>query len=292
MKDQGNKKDVGVPRVSIGMPVYNGEATLRRALDSLLAQTFVDFELVISDNASTDGTPEICRDYAIRDPRVRYVRQPKNLGSVPNFAFVLSQARAPFFMWAAADDQWDPRFINANLEMLHGRPDVIASVSRVTFLGSDAHAPEIAGTSPLLGTPAENLESYLRDPAGNSRFYSLFRTEVLRKCCHGEPFWAADWAVVACTLAYGKYAEVPESLFFREPRGEGSQPWRLIRQLHRSGIGSVLPLWDFSARIVRNPDLPVGRRIMALLVQHNLYYLRLNVTGFLRHLLVRGPASL
>jgi glycosyltransferase involved in cell wall biosynthesis len=291
MNDESMQRAGETPRVSIGMPVYNGAATLRRAVDSLLAQTFTDFELVISDNASTDSTSEICRDYEARDPRVRCVRQLRNLGSVPNFAFVLNEARAPFFMWAAADDRWDPRFIEANLEVLDSHPDVIASVSRVTFLGENPHPSEIAGTSPLMGTPAENLERYLRNPAGNSRFYSLFRTHVLRDCCRGEAFLAADWAIVACTLAHGKYAEVPEHLFFRESRGEGSQPWKLIRQMHPSGIGSVLPLWDFSSRVARDRNLPIGGRVLAILVRHNLYYLRLNVTGFLRHLRDRVYAS-
>ena len=85
------------------MPVYNGAATIRAALDSLLAQTFQNFALVISDNNSIDSTEEICREYESRDPRIRYVRQPKNLGPADNFRFVLFEATTPLFMWATAD---------------------------------------------------------------------------------------------------------------------------------------------------------------------------------------------
>jgi len=99
------------PKVSIGMPVYNGEAFIREALDSLLAQTFTDFELIISDNASTDGTEAICREYAAKDARIRYVRQAENRGGIPNFQFVLDEAVGEYFMWAAADDVWLPNFI-------------------------------------------------------------------------------------------------------------------------------------------------------------------------------------
>ena len=96
-----------VATVSIGMPVYNGAKYIREALDSLLMQTFCDFELVISDNASTDDTQAICEMYARKDPRIRYWRAANNRGASLNFQFVLDQAKGEFFMWAAADDRWD-----------------------------------------------------------------------------------------------------------------------------------------------------------------------------------------
>jgi glycosyltransferase involved in cell wall biosynthesis len=99
------------PQVSIGMPVYNGEKFIREAIDSLLMQTFTDFELIISDNASTDSTKEICEEYAARDERIRYVRQQKNRGAGYNFKFIFDEAVADYFMWAAADDVWDKNWI-------------------------------------------------------------------------------------------------------------------------------------------------------------------------------------
>lgn len=99
------------PRVSIGMPVYNGEQFICEALDSLLTQTFTNFELIISDNASTDQTETICRKYCTNDDRVRYIRQSQNLGAPANFKFVLDTAVAEYFMWAAADDVWDKNWI-------------------------------------------------------------------------------------------------------------------------------------------------------------------------------------
>ncbi|ADR19063.1 glycosyltransferase family 2 protein [Calditerrivibrio nitroreducens] len=99
------------PQVSIGMPVYNGAKFISEALDSLLAQTFTDFELIISDNASTDETEAICREYAAKDKRIRYIRQRENLGAAANFKYVLDQAEGEYFMWAAADDVWDKKWI-------------------------------------------------------------------------------------------------------------------------------------------------------------------------------------
>src|ERR1017187_2035195 len=98
------EKPTPSPTVSIGMPVYNGEEYIRRALDSLLAQTFTDFELIISDNASSDATPEICTAYAKADLRIRHVRQQTNMGPSRNFSFLAKEARGKYFMWAAHDD--------------------------------------------------------------------------------------------------------------------------------------------------------------------------------------------
>jgi len=99
------------PLVSIGMPVYNGEAFIREALDSLMAQTFADFELIISDNASTDKTANICREYAKYDKRIRFFRHLKNKGAFSNFKFVLNKSIGTYFMWAASDDLFSKDWI-------------------------------------------------------------------------------------------------------------------------------------------------------------------------------------
>jgi len=105
------KQCAAIPKVSIGMPVYNGEKYIREALDSLLSQAFSDFELIISDNASIDGTEAICLEYAVRDPRIRYIRQTENRGLFMNFQVVLDAGVGEYFMWAAADDLWDEQWI-------------------------------------------------------------------------------------------------------------------------------------------------------------------------------------
>lgn len=102
-----------LPAVSIGLPVYNGARFLQEALDTLLGQTWLDLELIISDNCSTDATRDLCERAAARDSRVRYICQPENIGPTRNFAFVLQEARGEFFMWAAHDDRWDSGWIEA-----------------------------------------------------------------------------------------------------------------------------------------------------------------------------------
>lgn len=117
------------PSIAIGLPVYNGAQFIAGAIENLLAQTHRDFELIISDNASTDDTETICRRF-LRDPRVRYYRQEQNQGPFPNFAFVLNMAASPHFMWAAADDRWKPRFIERCLQVLDARPEVGLACTR------------------------------------------------------------------------------------------------------------------------------------------------------------------
>src|SRR3990172_5611242 len=115
-----SKPDAAATRlIAVGLPVYNGQKYLAQAIESILGQTFADFELIISDNASTDRTQEICQAYAARDPRVRYFRNERNLGAGPNYDLCFERARSKYFKWAAHDDVIAPDFLEktkANLE--------------------------------------------------------------------------------------------------------------------------------------------------------------------------------
>src|SRR4029077_6387743 len=113
------------PRLSIGLPVYNSEIYVAQSIESLLGQTYEDFELIISDNASTDATPDICRGYAKHDSRVRYLRQPRNIGLAPNHNFVFSESRGELFKWAAADDLYGRDLLKFCVEALDEHPEVV-----------------------------------------------------------------------------------------------------------------------------------------------------------------------
>jgi glycosyltransferase involved in cell wall biosynthesis len=135
-----NNRETGRgPLVSIGMPVYNGEEYLREALDSLLGQDYEDFELIISDNASSDRTPDICQEYLQRDDRIRYVRQPENRGPSANFNFLLNEARGDFFMWAAADDVWDKHFISLLVNALVANPQCATAFGPYMFINESGN---------------------------------------------------------------------------------------------------------------------------------------------------------
>ena len=128
-----------IPKVSIGMPVFNGQRFICKALDSLLAQSLTDCELIISDNASTDATGEICRGYASKDGRIRYIRQSENRGATWNFKHVLEKARAKYFMWAACDDEWSSNYVQRLTEALDRDLTVDFVYSRYVMIDECSH---------------------------------------------------------------------------------------------------------------------------------------------------------
>lgn len=184
----------GYPRVTLGVPVYNGGWSIARTLDNLLAQTFADFEILVSDNGSTDDTEAICRRYAERDVRIRYVRQPRNLGPAKNFRYLVDVARGDYFLWAACDDLRSPDFLALNVAFLDEHPDYVASTCPNWFEDqSSAAAVRFA----LQGRVEERFASFFKHCwQSHAIFYSLVRTRHLRECeVLGTSFIAVDWAV-------------------------------------------------------------------------------------------------
>lgn len=230
-----------VPQVSIGMPVYNGEPFIREALDSLLAQTFTDFELIISDNASTDGTEAICREYAAKDARIRYVRQVENRGAMPNFQFVLDEALGEYFMWAAADDVWLPKFIETCVKLL--KTDASAQMAMTGYKCVSRFSPVFNRTFPAVLSLIEitNTEDrvllYAKQPFSTHKdnlVYSLWRRSFIkeviseiRSALMGRLIVGASMNEYALLKAPGRYAAA--NLFLKRyryvPPGHWAGPW-------------------------------------------------------------------
>ena len=185
------------PAISIGVPVYNGAAHLAQALQSLLSQSFGDFEIIISDNGSTDSTPRIIAEFAARDPRIRAVRQAENIGGLPNFRFVLNAARAPLFMWAAYDDWHGENYLQALSRALAANPEKEMAVPRIVRKRTDG---TIAGITAITGLEAlPRWRRVIRMLAGSrgGMFYGLYRTPAIRTAYQRAerdfPYvWAAD----------------------------------------------------------------------------------------------------
>jgi glycosyltransferase involved in cell wall biosynthesis len=263
------------PRASIGMPVFNGARTIGRAIESVLAQTMADFELLISNNASTDTTEAVCLRYAARDRRLRYIRQATAISALNNFSVVLNEARAPYFMWLAADDYALPRLLEQAVTVLDARPDVACAAPRTDFLEPDGSRRPAIGTFSLLGNVRQNLCRYLSDPADNSRFYGLYRRALLQRTLPEAPFHALDWAVAAATLVYGRHLELPEVLLVRE----ANDPLKYTRTLDATAGGSLarlLPLARFTRELLGHLGLrPYPSVLWALLrlnVIHHVMY--------------------
>jgi len=172
------------PTVSIGMPVYNGGQQVIRALDSLLSQQYKNFELIVSDNASTDQTGTICQEYARKDKRIKYIRQKENLGAIRNLEFVLEQSTGEYFMWAAHDDEWDARFINSMLQVLERHRNVSVAFRQTTYaLKNDGTVlprflQGVPLDSPLPRSSKRRLHDAVHDNYGEL-FYGVYRKRCL-----------------------------------------------------------------------------------------------------------------
>jgi glycosyltransferase involved in cell wall biosynthesis len=176
------------PKVSIGMPVYNGEQYLRRALDSLLAQTFSDFELIISDNASTDKTYEICKQYALTDSRIILFRQTENIGVHPNFRFVIERSQGEYFFWAPHDDWWDSNFIKSGVLALDKCKTAAGAFGIVYYLDKEG-SKHPKGSEFLRDQPPYHLDydsayrrikSYVTGNITDHLIYAFFRRNTFR----------------------------------------------------------------------------------------------------------------
>jgi glycosyltransferase involved in cell wall biosynthesis len=205
------------PRVTIGVPVFNGEKYLGKCLDSLVTQTYQDIEILICDNASTDGTAGICRSYAARDPRIRYVRNPENIGLGGNFRKVLELAEGEYFKAAAADDWCAPEFVEHCVAALDREPSAVLAypLSRIvddSGEGYDESHDGIDGNSEL---PSERFIQLLENIRLCNALYGVARTSVVRRTKWVADYRSADSVFLAELTLYGKLREVPEVLFFR-----------------------------------------------------------------------------
>jgi glycosyltransferase involved in cell wall biosynthesis len=208
------------PLISIGLPTYNGETFLRQALDSLLAQEYKNFEIIISDNASTDGAAAICREYAGKDARIKFFANDENRGAAYNFLKVLALASGKYFMWASDHDLWRPTLLAKALAVLENDPGVVLCYPRAERV--DVHGRSLglaANTMDTRGMSAvERFMYLLNNISGGDMICGLIRLEALRSL-DPQTVWGADQAILAGLALQGTFAHLPETLFF----------WRQIR---------------------------------------------------------------
>jgi len=241
------------------MPVYNGERFVGEALDSLLAQTFTDFELIISDNASADGTQAICRDYAVRDARIRYVRQSANRGAWANFRFVLDEAVGAYFMWAASDDVWTATFLECAVRHLDSEPRLALAFSTVRTRGcpgGDYTADAIGrlDARPLYQRVARYILQY--DSRGKANLcYGLMRRGILRdgKLFFSLPMFGSDMLFVYAMLLRGPFGITPEPLFVK--RYNASSPFTTHFRYLADDLRYTLRYVRITAVVRKNPLL-------------------------------------
>ncbi|MBE9190999.1 glycosyltransferase family 2 protein [Gloeocapsopsis crepidinum LEGE 06123] len=208
------------PRVSIGMPVYNGAIYLKQALDSLLAQTFQDFELIVSDNGSTDATAEICRAYADQDSRIRYYRNEQNLGAGWNFNRVLELANSKYFRWACHDDMCAPELLQQCVEILDCNPAVVLCYPKTIIINEheqqvEKYVDDFNLRSPEPHKRFKQYHQIVRYGHGCHPLFGLIRTDILKQTARMGSYPSSDLVLLGELVLNGEFYEIPEYLFFK-----------------------------------------------------------------------------
>lgn len=244
---------------SIGLPVFNGENFVASAIRSILDQTYTDFELIVSDNASTDSTADICREFARQDNRVRYTRNARNLGADPNYNAVFHQARGTFFKWAAHDDVLAPTFLERCVAALKENPDAVLVQSLVRSIDESGHTIGIYDSALHRAASTRASDRYgsaILNPHWCTEIFGVIRRDALdRTSLHGG-YHHSDRVLLAELALLGPFLQVREPLFgnrdhqARYVRSSGGADriawhdtsrtqrmdfsiWRMIREYHR-----------------------------------------------------------
>ena len=277
-------------KVTLGMPVYNGEKFLRGRLDSLLSQTFTDFELIISDNASTDSTSLICEEYAKKDKRIKYIRQKKNMGVTWNFNFVLRESKSEFFAWVASDDIMSEDFIEENLKILESNNTFVASISKITSYDSpadDFKSNQIDATFKnfikklrcnfktvdvlqISGTYENRTRTYLKKSTCKV-MYSLIRTDKLQQSIVDEIFLGNEWALFLCLLKHGDLHVIDKVLMHEFESGiSGRGIISVTKQYNQNMFAIIFPWYPLTSWCAKNLGMKIFLKNLDYFIQLNL----------------------
>jgi glycosyltransferase involved in cell wall biosynthesis len=206
--------------VAIGLPVHNGADHLAAALESLLSQTWDDLEIIVADNASTDGTGGIARAYAARDPRIRYFHEPVNRGAIWNFNRVLELAQSPYFKWHAHDDLCDPAFVERCVAVLDRDPTVAVCHTRTRKIDLDGAPrddlpdPTTASAGGADRRPAARFRDVLLHTGYGVRCYGVFRAQTARRVKPLLPIYGSEKVFMAEIALHGRIVDLDEVLFY------------------------------------------------------------------------------
>jgi glycosyltransferase involved in cell wall biosynthesis len=240
--------------VSIGVPVFNGEKFLEKALRSLVEQNHVDMEILILDNASSDRTSEICRDFAAQDSRVQYSRNARNVGAGPNFNQAFQRSKGHYFKWAAHDDWISPEYISSCVDALEREPDaVLAYGSTICVDDSGSPIEQIAEemNHPADSTAAGRLSAIIHSSIGCFEIFGLIKSSALARTDLHRSYYGSDRALLAQLSLLGSFLKLDGPILYNRDHAERSirlakASERLAWQDQNSRRGSHFPHWQLT----------------------------------------------
>lgn len=256
------------------MPAYNSEATIASAIESLLAQTLTSFELVVSDNASTDGTAEIVQDFARRDARVRLDRLPQNVGANLNYSRVAQAPRAEYFKWASSNDWCAPTFLESCVAVLDSRPDVAVAAPRTRTFESDVTraVDYVDDIEAVDEDPVRRFVQVMTELRLNNVVNGVIRVSALRRTSYVEHFRQSDIVLIAHLALLGKLVLLDQPLFYRRLEPKSATKLMSADAVHRHHYPrrtarALFPAWRRSLALLEavvRTDLKTSQRARAL----------------------------
>lgn len=282
-----------LPKVSIGVPIFNAEKYLEQSLDSILSQTYRNFELIISDNASTDASAEICRRYVARDARVYYHRNSRNQGATLNFRKVVQLSSGQYFLWAAHDDMFAPEYVARCVEILQRYPDVALCYSKAIEINEEGKP--LVRTEQILAADSprahQRFRELIRMDHSCESMFGVIRADVLKRTSiHGD-FPDSDRCMLAEVALCGRFYQLPDLLFFHREHAEQvtrqfpSRQERMARLNPERHLLMVFPYFrQFREYIVAIQRTPLSRRERIRCYYEMMRWVRNNARRLIRDL--------
>jgi glycosyltransferase involved in cell wall biosynthesis len=228
------------PLVTIGIPVFNGEQTISKLINSIQNQTFKNFLLIISDNASTDSTQKICQDFANNDSRIKYVRQKQNQGMIKNWNFVLELANTKYFAWIEADDYYHSEFLEKNINILESNENFVGSIGNTVYFDFPDKTPQAIHS---IGSYEKKVKAYLKFNRG-AGIFAVYRTKLYQKSTVYREFASWDLQIVLNVLKFGDLNVIDEEQHYRSIHGISSKSNILYE--YRAGISLFNIIFPYS----------------------------------------------
>ena len=294
LNNQEIKKESEHPKISIGLPIYNADKFIRKRIENLLSQTFSDFELIISDNASTDNSVKICKEFMKKDSRIKLYVQDHNIGQFQNFNFVLDQALGKYFIWAAADDLLLPEFLEKNVSILEAEKNIVTSISKLKMFGEFTDNLKINKNNstlnkieskiktrlsymdcfPISGKYENKVCDFFKKCRHSQVFYGLHRTDAIKKCMITKFIMGFDTFYALSLLRYGDIHVIDDVLMEVFDGGDSrSGMIKISKMVNNSWYGVLFP-WIPTTIICRKH---LG---LSLFLKNSDFFIKLNLSGW------------
>ena len=281
------------PLVSIGIPIYNAEEFLIERINSIINQTYKNLEIIISDNASTDTTEKICKKFAEKDVRIKYIRQKNNMGAMWNFMFVLENSKGKYFTWAAADDSILPEYVEKCILILEREKDIACCTSKLELYGPQSNYLQTKKTDSLIekikkkillrygylntfstqGDYTNRINQFFKKARHNQIFYSIYRTDQIKKCVVKDSFILHDTATVVNILEFGNLYVIGKKLMKTYDSGVSRDGLRKVStQMEHRNLDKIFPYYQYSKWCYEKLGLK-------LFLRNIVYFIKMTFTG-------------